>query len=44
MKRNVGSALALYPMPLTVNARYEYLSTGGVLGPCLSFKTKGDAE
>ena len=50
MKKNIGSQLALHPMPVTVIGAktdkpvlfefptYEYLKTGDVLGKCLSFK------
>lgn len=44
MKKNIGHSIALYPTPLVVvgtrvNGRptHQYLRTGEVIAPCMSF-------
>ena len=44
MRKNIGGALALYPMPVTVvgamngdDLTYSYLRTGDVIAPCADF-------
>ena len=44
MRKNVGGALALYPMPVTVvgamngdEPTYSCLRTGDVIGPCADY-------
>ena len=44
MRRNIGNALALYSMPVTVvgamngdEPTYSYLRTGDVIGPCADY-------